>query len=75
MSTHSYEERIMDLADQGMAASDIARETGFSFKTVQGVIHRLTVRGTADAWTVSAKLSSDALARALRRHHPERCGA
>lgn len=75
MGDHSYETTIMDLHDRGVKPEAIVEETGFSLSTVRGVIGRLNVSSCSNAWQASAIQGSQALVRALRRHHAERCGA
>lgn len=68
------EQRILDLHAAKVAAADIAAELGVKQSYVKQVVTALYLPAMAD-WQSPARVASDNLAAALRRHHPERCGA
>jgi hypothetical protein len=67
------EQAILDLHDGGRKPDDIGNELALSPRYVRDVIQRLGNPLVGD-WQASAKAGSEALLRALKRHHPDRCG-
>lgn len=68
------EQRIIDLWEAGRKAPEIAELTGKGLSYVQRVISMLACP-VPDNWHAGARQGSNDLLRALRRHHPNRCGA
>lgn len=67
------EQRIIDLWEAGSKAGEIAEATGKGINYVQRVVSMLG-RPAPDDWHAGARQGSHNLIRALRRHHPDRCG-
>lgn len=79
MSTYGHgptrrEQRVLDLWEQNKKSAEIAEITGLDLRYVQQVISNLGAP-IPDAWHASARFGSQALIAAIRRHHPDRCGA
>ncbi len=70
----SRETEIMDRYEAGAKPPQIADELRVSTSYVRSVIYNLNDSGR-DPLRLNAKIGSEALLRALRRHFPERCGA
>lgn len=68
------EQQVLDLYEADVAPADIAAKLGMQVGYVQQVVARLH-RPTLEDWQSPAAEASDRLLAALRRHHPERCGA
>jgi hypothetical protein len=75
MSDHSYETIIMDLVDTGGTIDQIVAKTGYARSTVECTVARLRVRGGLSDFDRASRQGSINLLSALRRVHPERCGA
>lgn len=67
------EAAILDMHDRKVDPDEIAAELNLSARYVRQVIGALATPPVGD-WQAAARIGSDALLRALRRHHPERCG-
>lgn len=79
--THEYahgptrrEQQIIDLAEQGLRADQIAAVLGLKENYVRDRIAAL-VNPKLEDWQSPAVSGSKALLAALRRHFPERCGS
>lgn len=68
------EQRILDLYEAKVAPADIAAKLEVKVSYVQQVVARLH-RPRLEDWQSPAAEASERLVAALRRHHPERCGA
>lgn len=68
------EQRILDLYEAKVAPADIAAKLEVKVSYVQQVVARLH-RPLLEDWQSPAAEASERLVAALRRHHPERCGA
>ncbi len=77
-------DRLREMRASGMTVPDIARELGVSQRHVEYRCHELGIRAAVQRgllagcsrrpWDEAARDSSQALIRALRAAHPERCG-
>lgn len=76
VSTAALETAIMDLWDMGRSHAEIADALNIRRETSVKIVAYMREGATdlATGRAVAAR-SSDALLSALRRHHPERCGA
>lgn len=68
------EQQVLDLYETNVAPADIAAKLGMQVSYVQQVVARLH-RPVLEDWQSPAAEASERLVAALRRHHPERCGA
>jgi hypothetical protein len=68
------EAEVMDLFDAGAGVENIHIITGQKRERIKYLISVLGVTAH-EPWKVDAEIGSAALLAALRRHHPERCGA
>jgi DNA-binding MarR family transcriptional regulator len=68
------EQQILDLHDAKVAPADIAAKLEVKQSYVKYVIDSLYLPKLVD-WQNPAREASGDLVAALRRHHPERCGA
>lgn len=73
-SLHASERRVMEMFEAGATRAQIEATTGFKRKTIETIISRLRVTAH-DPWKRDAMIGSAALLSALRRVHPDRCGA
>ena len=67
------EQQVLDLWERDIAAADIAHQLDLKVDYVRRVVTMLGAP-KGDDWHRSTRLASQTLLRALRRHHPERCG-
>lgn len=76
ITTAALETAIMDLWDEGRSYGEIAARLNIRRETAQKIVAYMR-EGATDLATGEAATarSSDALLAALRRAHPERCGA
>lgn len=79
MSFHGHgptvrEQAILDLHEAKVAPADIAAKLEVKQSYVKYVVDTLHLPQLVD-WQNPARAASDNLVAALRRHHPERCGA
>lgn len=65
---------ILHLWEQRRSPKEISAEVRRPLKYVQGVISNLACPVPGE-WEPAARHGSTLLLEALRRHHPERCGA
>lgn len=64
-------DQVMALRETGMRHGEIARELGVSACYVSNLISK-HVEGGGDEWQGRVRDGSAKLARAIRRHHPDR---
>lgn len=69
------EHAIIDRLDAGMNADQIAAETGIDPRRVRNIIKKLGAWGDQTDLADALATTSEAFVEALRRHHPDRCGA
>ncbi len=76
MAVTTREQQMLDLDEQGLRPAAIAQRLGVSKDTVERIIHQLAVRhnGPDNRFHDAARMGSQNLIAAIRRHHPERCG-
>lgn len=76
MTSAALETAIMDLWDAGKSYGEIAEQLNIRRETAEKIVAYMR-EGITDLSMGRAALTrcSDALVSALRRHHPERCGA
>jgi hypothetical protein len=67
------ETAILDMNDRGVKPNKIADQLNLSPRYVRQVIASLASPPVGN-WQADARIGSDELLRALRRHHPDRCG-
>lgn len=68
------EQQILDLWEADVGPDSIAAQLGLSPSYVQQIIRSLAAPKGED-WQSAARFGSESLIRAIRRYHPDRCGA
>jgi hypothetical protein len=71
---HETERQVMDLFDRGAGQKNIQVITGLELSSIQSIIGHFSVTALEE-WKVDARQGSAALLDALRRVHPQLCGA
>ena len=67
------EQQVLDLQEQGLGATEIARRPELKPSYVSSILGRLGGPGSDRAWETMVRMGSASLLAAIRRHHPERC--
>jgi hypothetical protein len=68
------EREILELWDQGLNKAKIIEQTGLAERTVTNALYRVSP-SSSNPFDAMVRRGSELLLAALRRHHPDICGA